>query len=345
MGDLSAQPPSVAKVAAAVGKFGPRAELNWAKHARCKTAIDKGNQMIVRDQPSSFKLFFIMQGSVVPKILSRIIGVALLSVIVLLVDQHVATLPHISIQAMGIFGVALSLFLGFRNNAAYDRWWEARKLWGSMIADVRNLGRHLCIFVGKGSEREHILSCAVAFAHLHRGFLRNVDVRADIVAWIGEEKSTAMIARANPADAALRSMADQTSKLSEQDAISGFGLMTISQTLSSLALAQAGCERIVTTPLPFVYSLLVRRTTYLYCGLLPFALIDATNWFAPVFAAVVAYVFFGLQAVTNELELPFRNVQNGLPLDAMCRVIEISVSEALDRPAPSALNATNYVLT
>ena len=301
--------------------------------------------MIVREHPSSLQLFFVVQGSVVPEILGKIIGIALLSVIVLLVNQYAVTLPQISIGAMGIFGVALSLFLGFRNNAAYDRWWEARKLWGSMIADVRNLGRHMCLFVGKGPDREHILSCAVAFAHLHRGFLRNVEVRGDIVAWIGEEKSATMIASKNPADAALRAMADQIRELIEKDAISGFGQMTISHTLSSLALAQAGCERIVTTPLPLVYSLLVRRTTYLYCGLLPFALIESTSWFAPVFAAVVAYVFFGLQAVTNQLELPFRNVQNGLPLDAMCRVIEISVSEALDRPAPELLAATNHVLT
>ena len=86
--------------------------------------------MIVRDHPSSLQLFFVMQGSVVPKILGKVIGIALLSAIILLVDQHIVTLPHISIGAMGIFGVALSLFLGFRNNAAYDRWWEARKLWG-----------------------------------------------------------------------------------------------------------------------------------------------------------------------------------------------------------------------
>lgn len=301
--------------------------------------------MIVRDHPSSLHLFFVMQGSIVPKIIGRIIGVALLSAVVLLVDQHVITLPRISIPAMGVFGVALSLFLGFRNNAAYDRWWEARKLWGSMIADMRNLGRHMCVFVGKGADRAHILSYAVAFAHLHRGFLRGVDVRAEIVDWIGKEEAAAMIARQNPADAALRSMADQIGKLAETDSISGFGQMTISQSLSSLALAQAGCERIVTTPMPFVYSLLVRRTTYLYCWLLPFALIDSTSWFAPVFSAVAAYVFFGLQAVTNELELPFRNVQNGLPLDTMCRVIEISVCEALDRDPPSALTPTNHVLS
>ncbi|MEM9579290.1 MAG: bestrophin family ion channel [Pseudomonadota bacterium] len=301
--------------------------------------------MIVREAPSTLKLFFVMQGSVVPKIIGRIIGIALLAVAVLLLDQYVVTLPHISISAMGIFGVALSLFLGFRNNAAYDRWWEARKLWGAMIADVRNLGRHMCVFVGKGEDREQILSCAVAFAHLHRGFLRGVDVKTDIASWVGEEKALAMIAHKNPADAALRSMADKIGKLIKEDAISGFGQMTVSQTLSSLALAQAGCERIFATPLPFVYSLLVRRTTYLYCWLLPFALIEATGWFAPVFAAVVAYVFFGLQAVTNELEHPFRNVQNGLPLDAMCRTIEISVSEALDRTPPATLTATDHVLS
>jgi len=301
--------------------------------------------MIVRDSPTSLQLFFVMQGSIIPRVFGRIIGVAMLTVIVLLVDRHVVTLPHVSMPAMGIFGVALSLFLGFRNNAAYDRWWEARKLWGAMIADVRNLGRHLHVFVGPGPEREAFLSCAVVFAHLHRGFLRNVDVSKDITGWIGAAKAEAMTAHRNPADAALRAMADQLGKLAETGTISGFGQMTLSQTLSSLALAQAGCERIVTTPLPFVYSLMVRRTTYLYCWLLPFALIEPTNWFAPVFAAVVAYVFFGLQAVTNELELPFRNVQNGLPLDAMCRTIEISVCEALNRAPPAALTAQNHVLS
>lgn len=247
--------------------------------------------------------------------------------------------------AMGIFGVALSLFLGFRNNAAYDRWWEARKLWGAMIADLRNLGRHLSIFVREGGDRAEILSLGVAFSHLHRGFLRDVDVSAEISGWIGETQSKALSAHANPADAALRAMADRIGTLGESGAINGFGQMTISDTLSSLALSQAGCERIATTPLPFVYSLMVRRTTYLYCWLLPFALIEATDWFAPVFAAVVAYVFFGLQAVTNELELPFRNVQNGLSLDAMCRVIEISTCEALGQEAPPIWAPENYVLT
>lgn len=301
--------------------------------------------MIVREAPSSLKLFFVLQGSVVPKILSKIIGISMLSVFALLLDRYVINLPHIPIATMGIFGVALSLFLGFRNNAAYDRWWEARRLWGSMIADVRTLGRHMRVFVDNSTDREQILSYAVAFAHLHRGFLRDVDVKADIVGWIGEDDSVSMVSRKNSADAALLFMADRMSVLSKKDVISGFGQMTISQTMSSLALAQAGCERIFSTPLPFVYSLLVRRTTYLYCWLLPFALVESTGWLAPVFAAVVAYVFFGLQAVTNELELPFSNTDNALPLDALCRVIEISVSEALDRIPPEYLSPKDHLLS
>lgn len=301
--------------------------------------------MIVREQPSSLMLFFVMQGSVVPAILGKIVGIALLSVIVLLGDHYLVALPHISIAAMGIFGVALSLFLGFRNNAAYDRWWEARKLWGQMIADVRNLGRHMHVFVSSSADRETMLSCVVGFAHLHRGFLRGVDVRAEIVGWIGTDKADELIAKKNPADASLRLMADQLRQLGARGEVSGFGQMTLAQTLASLATAQAGCERILTTPLPFVYSLLVRRTTYLYCWLLPFALIDVANWFAPIFVAVVAYVFFGLQAVTNELEQPFSDLQNGLPLDAMCRTIEISVAEALDRAAPEPLAAKDHVLS
>lgn len=207
---------------------------------------------------------------------------------------------------------------------------------------MRNLARQTEVFVGAGAERDKMLSHAVAFAHLHRGFLRGVDVRADVVPWVSDGTLTGY---KNPADAALRTIAVQLRGLVERDAVSGFGQMAVSQVLASFGLAQAGCERIATTPLPFVYSLLVRRTTYLYCWLLPFALMGDTGWGMPLFVAVVAYVFFGLQAVTNELEHPFRNVQNGLPLDAMCRVIEISACEAMGRVAPAPLTPVKHVLS
>ncbi|ATG37850.1 putative membrane protein (plasmid) [Phaeobacter piscinae] len=301
--------------------------------------------MIVRELPGAFQLFFVMQGSVVPKIIGRIIGAAILSIIIVSTDKFIWDLPEISISAMGIFGVALSLFLSFRNIAAYERWWEARKLWGTMIADIRTLGRFIGIFAKDESTREKILSCAVAFAHLHRGNLRGVSALNSASHWIGGENAAAMISFKNPADAALRSMADQFQAAISAGLISDVGQLRISEILSSLGLSQAGCERIATTPLPYVYSLLVRRTTYIYCWLLPFGLIESTNWFAPVITAVVAYVFFGFLEITHELEFPFKDVQNGLPLDAMCRTIEISVCEALEKPVPNNLSPTHYVLT
>ena len=83
--------------------------------------------MIVREPPSLIQLLFVMRGSIVPKIAGRVLAFALIAAVVAWVDAAVLPLPHVSIAAMGIFGIALSLFLGFRNNAAYDRWWEARR--------------------------------------------------------------------------------------------------------------------------------------------------------------------------------------------------------------------------
>ncbi len=301
--------------------------------------------MIIKDQPSAVELFFTMQGSIVPKIRGKILGVALISVAILVVDQFLFEIPQVPIAAMGVFGVALSLFLGFRNNAAYDRWWEGRKLWGGMIADARTLGRDVRLFTQSDQTVRQLLKWIPAFAHFHRGHLRNSDVTDVVSTILGADHTQSVAAFANPADAVLRLMTDEVATLSRANNISGFGQMRISETLNSLGLAQAGCERIANTPLPFVYSLLVRRTTYLYCWLLPFALISTTNLLTPLFAAIVAYVFFGLQAVTNELEMPFEEGQNSLPLDAMCRTIEISIAEAMGDTPPPPLLPQGFILS
>jgi ion channel-forming bestrophin family protein len=301
--------------------------------------------VIVKEQPSGLTLFVEMQGSIVPQIFSKIAGFTVFSIVVMVLDTSLVSIPHVSLTALSVFGIALSLFLGFRNNAAYDRWWEGRKLWGGIIADVRNLAKTCEIFVPDIKDRKSVLNGVVAFTHFHRGMLRGVDASTEAADWIGVENATILASKSNSADGALRVISEQIRNLHRRGAINDFGPLSIGKIITSLGLHQAGCERIATTPLPFVYSLLVRRTTYLYCLLLPFALLEAAGPLVPFFVAVVAYVFFGLQAVTNELEHPFRAVRNGLPLDAMCRVIEISVSEATDREPPPALSATNHVLS
>lgn len=116
-------------------------------------------------------------------------------------------------------------------------------------------------------------------------------------------------------------------------------------TLSGLTAAAAGCERIKHTPLPFAYSLLLHRTAYLYCFLLPFGLVDSIGVMTPLVAAIVAYTFFGLDALGDELEDPFGEQANDLPLDAICRGIEIELRQALgDADTPAPLQPVDYLL-
>ncbi len=117
----------------------------------------------------------------------------------------------------------------------------------------------------------------------------------------------------------------------------------LDERLSTLAALQAGCERIATTPLPFAYTLLLLRSAYVFCLLLPFGLAASLGWLTPLFTAVVAYSLFGLDALSEELEDPFGMEANDLPLDRMCRICEISVFEGLGEPAPEPMKAVDYL--
>ena len=103
----------------------------------------------------------------------------------------------------------------------------------------------------------------------------------------------------------------------------------IDERLSSMATVTAACERIRGTPTPFAYTLLLNRTAYAFCFLLPFGLVGTMGYTTPIFAALVAYAFFGLDALGDEMEEPFGDWPNALPLSAMARTMEISLLEAL----------------
>lgn len=300
--------------------------------------------MILRETPRRWELFLILNGSVVPRIMPNIIGAALWALLLLILDRYVLSMPRISIGAMGIFGLALSLFLSFRNNAAYERWWEARKIWGRMVSDVRSFAQELRIFAGRGPDEEYILRRILAFHHLHRAQLRGDEVAEVVQHWVGDAAADEFLKNANAPNAALRDIATRLREMAEEGKIDGFGQRALAERLATFPAAQAGNERLLTTPLPFVYSLLVWRTTYVYCLILPFALLDTAGWFEPLVAAVAAYVFFGLAEVTHELEHPFKKQANSVPLSAMCRVMEISVCNALEHPVPPKLEPVNYIL-
>ena len=294
--------------------------------------------MILRDKPGVAQLFFAMRGSVLPVILPRIIGFAAVAAIVVLIDSHIWELPHTNAAPFAVFGVALSLILGFRNNAAYDRWWEARRLWGQLISDIRSLGREAELFLPVPEERRRLLQLALTFIHLHRIQLRVIDDDTEKHSWITDDFSN----EAHPPCSALNAM---TALLSASKDIDGFGRRALAERLGRISAAQAACERIATTPLPYVYSLLVFRTTYLYVLLIPLALLDSAGWLTPLFVAIVAYMLLGLAEVTEELSHPFGETVNGLPLDALCRTIERGLAPHLGEDIPPAHEPENFYLS
>ena len=118
------------------------------------------------------------------------------------------------------------------------------------------------------------------------------------------------------------------------ETIDGFGARALTERVALLARHQAGNERIANTPLPYAYSLAIYRTTYIYCLLLPLALVGPAGWLTPVFVGIVAYMFLALAEVSEELSRPFGLTSNGLALDALCREAEISLASHLGITAP-----------
>lgn len=290
--------------------------------------------MIVRPRPGWGQLLFVMQGSILPRILPHLIGFALYSAAVVAATRYFQLeLSEFSTAPFALFGVAISLYLGFRNNAAYDRWWEARKLWGQLIIDIRNLARAVIAIIPDAALQREILMDALAFCHLLRGQLRKIDTLTDAEQFAGP--SAASVADAsNRCNALVNLMGQRIAALKRGGNISDIDFRILDERLSGFAAMQAGCERISNTPLPFAYTLLVQRSAFAFCFLLPFALVTNGHWVTVLSTVVIAYCFFGLDALSQELEDPFGAEANDLALDTLCRVCEISVYEALGEPAP-----------
>lgn len=313
--------------------------------------------MIVRERPPGWRLFLVLRGSVLKRIRTTLLLNTLLAVLVTLAHGSLfsvkITLTPIPFTLMGL---PLAIFLGFRNTTAYDRYWEARKLWGELVLRTRNLARQ-CLSLLDVPEppdparraedvRVRMLHRAIAFVHALRLQLRGQRDDALLERWTTAQEFERVRTASNPADALMLAMGRDLGDCLRQGRIEPCLAAEIDQTLSSLTAAAASCERIRNTPIPFSYTLLLHRTAYMYCFLLPFGLVDTTGFMTPFVVAIVAYTFFGLDALGDEIEEPFGLETNDLPLDTLCRAIEIQVREALGETGlPPALEPVNFQLS
>lgn len=248
-----------------------------------------------------------------------------------------------------LFGTALALFLGFRTNAAYARWWEARTLWGALINASRSITRLTLTYSKTPSGpnlafRESVITRQMAFAHSMRCQLRGQDPRGDIARLAGEDMADAAMQRRNPANVILESISGLYA-----DALAAGRIDTIQQgvaerVLIDIANAQGGMERIKNTPLPNGFQFFPNLFSRLFCLLLPIALVETLGVATPIGSTLISLVFLAILSIGDDLTDPFANSVHDIPLTAMSTTIEIDLSQALGRPGPEPLKPDHGIL-
>ena len=239
-------------------------------------------------------------------------------------------------------------------DTAYDRYWEARRLWAELVARSRSFAREIQTLLhfdapthaeDRDDPRQRMVLRTIAFASALRHQLRGSDAAEDMRRLLVPEEAAGFAAARNGTDYLLRLQGADLGVFLRSKRLDPPLAADLDQTLSAFALVSAGCERIRNTPIPFPYTLLLHRTAWLYCFLLPFGLVDSVGFMTPFVIAIVAYTFFGLDALGDEIEEPFGTAENHLPLDALCREIEVDLLEALgSRELPPLLQPVDSCL-
>lgn len=247
-----------------------------------------------------------------------------------------------------LLGTAIALFMGFRTNAAYARWWEARTLWGGLINASRNLARvtrSLTEDMADGRDmRRAVLLRQVAFAHSMRCQLRRQSPREEIARVTGGDVAEAALVRQNPATALLEDISAIFARALSQGRIDTNQQALVERILIEIANAQGGMERIKNTPLPSGFRFFPNLFTRVFCVLLPIALVESLGLATPIGSTLIGLVFLALLNIGEDLTDPFANSVHDVPLTAMCRTIEIELMQTAQLPAPGPLEPEHGVL-
>jgi ion channel-forming bestrophin family protein len=303
--------------------------------------------VIIRPRPHWLHLLFVRRGSILPRILPQLLFTTLLSCgVVLMHGQLFHWKVTLTSAPFSLMGVALAIFLGFRNNSSYDRYWEGRKLWGRLLVESRTLARQAITFPRASVNARPFVLGLIAFAYASRNQLRGRPRSDEIEGLLPAPVMDRMVKARFAPIVILLWLGSWIRERCEHGELDPMLAQRMDVPLSGLSEVIGGCERIASTPLPFTYSVILHRTIYLYCMMLPFGLVDGIGMMTPVVVAFVSYTFFALEALSDEIEEPFGLAPNDLALDAMAAGIDSSLREMLgETPAPAHEPNKDFILT
>lgn len=283
-------------------------------------------------------MLFIWHGSVLPRLLPRLILLFILSLgIVWLHGTIFSFKVPLNPAPLTLFGFVLALFLGFRNNASYERFWEGRKLWGALLNDTRSLTRQALTLSNVSTDKSHAMElvkllCSFVYALKHQ--LRNTDAAADLKERLDDQQYVLVAEAKYKPIILLKLMGEWIQRERLENRIDSIHQARFDENLDKLADVAGGCERIKSTPIPYSYRVLLHRTVYIYCFLLPFGLVDNLGWLTPFIVVFIAYTFVAFEAIADEIEDPFGTEDNDLALNNMCQMIEYTLLELAGQQLP-----------
>lgn len=272
------------------------------------------------------------------KLTPLILGIAAYSGLIAFLELEYWQLSQNSyvkgIPAMhGLLGFAISMLLVFRTNTAYDRWWEGRKLWGSLVNNSRNLALKLDTILGKDfpEERSFFRTMIPTYASVLHKHLRSEHTRVElfddnkhknILDTIDHEKHV-------PNQVASL-MYRHIHQLFVDKKITGEQLLFLNAELQSFTDICGACERIKNTPIPYSYTVFIKKFIFIYIMTLPFGYVFSLGYYVIPVVAFVFYVLASLEMIAEEIEDPFGGDANDVPTEKISQKIQEGVEDILD---------------
>jgi putative membrane protein len=250
---------------------------------------------------------------------------------------------------LALYGSAIGIIVGFRNNSAYARWWEARTLWGQIVNNSRSLARQVCATMRPDPRQEgsdvvamgelvvRIVHHQIAFVHALRQQLRGLDPLPEARRMLSDADYDQVSGQKNVSLAIQRNMGNMLRDARRHGWISTMEWQAMDRNLDDLMDAQGGNERIKNTPLPKQYDYFPMLFVQIYCLLLPIGMVESLGWFTPLGSTLVGFMFLALDKIGRDLEDPFNNTIYDVPLTSITTTIEINLRQLLNEaelPAP-----------
>jgi len=253
-----------------------------------------------------------------------------------LFDLHWATVPALPLT---VVGAALGIFVSFRTNSAYDRWWEGRKLWGRLINTSRMWGTQVLAYLPHDERptelQRTLVRRHIAYVHALRVGLRQQDPNEDeeLLSYLGDDRD--LIGQSNLNHALLQRQLDAVVALNDAGELDALRLQGFDESVKHLLDIQGGCERIKKTPLPRGYGFIAEVLIKVYSVLFPLGIAEELGWFVVPINLLVCMSLLLISEAGRVLEDPFSLFWNGLPLFAMSRTIAANLQERMDEAPPA----------